>query len=338
MPKIIEIKKEKINSDKFYIVWMLHDRCTYDCSYCPPSNKAGDDSWLKIGFSKEFVDRLESRLESQNKKNVHVHFTGGEPTVWPNFIELVDHIYSKGWKITISTNGSRSLNWWLENHSKFQGIGFSYHSEFAEPKEFISKVSTIAAQRHILCTLVEVMMNPFRWERCVEMVETFKNSNPVVPVKAIPLQPEFGLQQLNITSYTAEQLDYIKQNDIDRQQWWKEYCRSEQFQAIDKKDLDNVIAVLETREESALDAEYLILHGLANFKGWHCSIGLEQIFINSQGKIYGGTCLQGELIGNIQRSSSLNWPTGPTVCQSVWCGCIPDIRVSKFNPNYFLPS
>ena len=43
--KVVNIFQHPNNG--VHLNWMLHDRCTFDCSYCPPSNKAGIDSWLK---------------------------------------------------------------------------------------------------------------------------------------------------------------------------------------------------------------------------------------------------------------------------------------------------
>jgi len=336
MSKIIAIKQYKPNQKKFYINWMLHDRCTYNCSYCPPSNKAGTDAWLKIDFSKQFVDKLEARLRQQDKNDVTVHFTGGEATVWPNFIELVDHIYSKGWKITLSTNGSRSLNWWIDNHHKFYSVSISYHSEHADHDDFINKIKTISTQRHNLSLWLEVMMNPRQWEDCVRIVETLKVLEPVIQFNVMPLQRNFGLQPLDIPTYTVEQLNYIKQIEIFRKEWWRKNGHLPEYQQPNPKNIDHPLTVHEDRSEKPLDTTNLILNGKVNFYGWRCDIGLEQIFINSQGIVYGGTCLQGKRIGKIERPEKLDWPNESTECKSVWCGCVPDIKTSKRSPNYLL--
>jgi organic radical activating enzyme len=330
MSKLIAIKKETQRNGYFLLNWMLHDKCTYDCSYCPPSNKAGQDSWLSIDFSKQFIDNLENWLALQgNTQNVVVSFTGGEPTVWPKFIELVDYIRSKNWFVTMTTNGSRSLAWWKENQEKFYKINFSYHSEFADNTDFLEKIKYIANLKSPRHFFTSVMMNPKKWDQCTDMIESLLVSSPLVPFDIRPLQQNFGLQPLNIEPYTEEQDQYMLKIDSHIKIWINENRHLFAHTEVANEPINGSSAVYEDRTEK-LNPNEIILKNRANFKNWTCNIGIEQIFVNSLGKIWGGTCLQGSPIGKIQEPHKINWPTGPTICKSSWCGCYTDIVVSKW--------
>jgi MoaA/NifB/PqqE/SkfB family radical SAM enzyme len=327
--KLLSITRQYPNKKFFLVNWMLHDRCTYNCSYCPPANKAGNDDWLSIDFSKQFADRLEEWLTATNKnENVMVSFTGGEPTVWPKFIELVDYINSKGWMITMTTNGSRSLAWWQENQQKFYKINFSFHSEFADKAEFLEKVTYLTTQRNPSLFGITVMMNPFRWDYCTEMASELAKTTPPVVFDIRPLQPFFGLQKIDILPYTTDQLEYIHTTDKKVKEQIKKHYKPI-INMIQKEEFRGYNVNYTDRTEK-LNPNELIIKKLVNFNGWTCNAGLEQIFINSLGKIYVGTCLEGELLGNIQKPNKINWPTNPVVCRSNWCGCYTDIMTSKW--------
>jgi len=88
---------------------ILTDRCNFACVYCRGIAKElrGD---LTLSQAKEVIDIW----ASGNLENVR--FSGGEPTIWPDLIELVR--YTRTFPcfkhIAISTNGSASLAFYEE--------------------------------------------------------------------------------------------------------------------------------------------------------------------------------------------------------------------------------
>lgn len=326
MKKIIRIEPANTKQKQFSINWMLHDRCTYDCSYCPPDNKKGNDDWLKITFSKQFVDKLDDWLKQQGIDNVAIHFTGGEPTVWPRFIELVDYINEKGWQIRMTTNGSRSLSWWEDNCKKFHSISMSYHSEGADIDEFIEKCKLIS--KHVLFH-VGIMMNPTKWKEATEVVRRLKPTNIRYTVR--PLQRNFGLVGIDIPEYSEEQLSYIKNYRvplIKKLIWYAARFSLTIFKQ--KQPIPEYVFVDEQLKRHHLYPNELVLNNQVNFYNWKCNAGLDQIFINSLGQIYGGTCLQGPLMGNIQEPDNIKWAEEPITCKSLHCGCYADIKITKW--------
>ena len=88
---------------------ILTDRCNFNCLYCRGIKHefCGD---LSFDQAKEIIDIWA-------RGNLHnVRFSGGEPTIWPDLLKLVE--YTKQQKsiehIALSTNGSASLEYYLD--------------------------------------------------------------------------------------------------------------------------------------------------------------------------------------------------------------------------------
>jgi organic radical activating enzyme len=84
------------------VEWNLGKRCNYDCSYCPSEIHDNTSPHTNIEILKATVDKLVSL-----GKSIRLSFTGGEPTVHPDFRELVTYCKFKGIRwISVTTNGT----------------------------------------------------------------------------------------------------------------------------------------------------------------------------------------------------------------------------------------
>ncbi len=114
--------------------WDVGRRCNYSCSYCHPgisNTHEAHQTWEKLFFAVNEIERFFCR----GRKGKWV-FTGGEPTLNPDFLRLVKEISSRGHQIHTQSNGSRSPDYYaelLENSL----IGFSLHLEFAKVDRFL---------------------------------------------------------------------------------------------------------------------------------------------------------------------------------------------------------
>jgi len=316
---IIKIYRDP-NSKKYFIVdWMLHDRCTYDCSYCPPANKSGTDSWLDLTILDQFCDSLEEHVARVDPgAKIRVIFTGGEPTVWKGFATLISQLVDRGWELSMSTNASRSARWWEENANKFLKIYMSYHTEGVDDTEFMEKVLICEKQTE---TLVNIMLNPapVYFDKAVAFGERIKNETEWVSVTYNQIQHTFGLQTINVPLYTTEQKAKIK-TLVDHYPITAERYRST---------LNNYLLETADNRVMVLNPASLINHDRANFNGWMCSVGLESIFIDARGDVVRGTCRVGKKMGNVQDPAHIQWVTEATECPMSWCGCVTDIRNTK---------
>ena len=111
------------------INWKLHNVCNYSCSFCGKENNNGNERWFTLEKYKSIVDKI---VEACAGTPFYIVYTGGEPTLYPELMELLHYSKSKGaWNILIS-NGSRTMRWWTE-FAKIDNILIqlilTYHTE-----------------------------------------------------------------------------------------------------------------------------------------------------------------------------------------------------------------
>jgi MoaA/NifB/PqqE/SkfB family radical SAM enzyme len=70
-------------------------------------------------------------------------------------------------------------------------------------------------------------------------------------------------------------------------------------------------------------------------KGWTCSQGIENLFINSDGVVYGASCEQGGPLGNVFTEFELpkEWP----LCYKNICSCGADLFIPKVQALEYMP-
>ncbi len=86
----------------FTTAWLTTNRtCNNRCKWCYAKNTLDNKTFMDIGETKLMVDALVRR----GVKNIIL--IGGEPTIYPHFIELVKYIHQKGIRVSIATNGRR---------------------------------------------------------------------------------------------------------------------------------------------------------------------------------------------------------------------------------------
>jgi len=119
--------------------WYIGKRCNFDCSYCVDYLHDNISPHVPLENMKKFVDYVYER----NQDNVFWSLTGGEPTLNPDFLELCKYIKSRGARnVSITTNGSRSLKYFLELYEYLDNITLSLHFEFMghQADKYIDKI------------------------------------------------------------------------------------------------------------------------------------------------------------------------------------------------------
>jgi len=324
--KLQKIYRNENHNQSFFVVdWMLHDRCTYDCSYCPPGNKQGIDTWLNLSTLKDFCDELEKHAANVDPNTkILANFSGGEPTVWKHFPELLDALTQRGWLISISTNGSRSINWWKENAHKLTRINLSYHTESVVDDEFLEKVRVCEEYSQ---TSVNIMLNPDPkfFGKAVNFNKRVLAETAKAGVHNHQIQHNFGMQTIMVPYYTKVQKEIMA-------------TLPDRYPAVHPDQVHirhNYFHSTIYGVNKSTDGSTLIDKQLVNFENWICSAGIEGVFVDSAGRVSRGTCRMGGELGNIQEPNKINWPTTPVLCKKDWCGCITDILKSKHDTKKF---
>lgn len=133
--------------------WDIGRRCNYSCSYCNPyvsNNYEAHRNPEQLAFAADEIERFFSR-----GRRTKMVFTGGEPTLNPYFLTLVQLLHGRGHHIHTQSNGSRHAEYYAEllRHSL---IGFSVHLEFFHRERFLKMM------QHLLT--LKSTREEYRWQ------------------------------------------------------------------------------------------------------------------------------------------------------------------------------
>jgi len=121
-----------------FFSWYLNNECNYQCSYCKPQD-------IKTVFIKteKWID-IWSEIY-QRYGSCHIHISGGEPFLYPNFMKLITAL-SKQHTLEFSTNLSVDIRQLIENTGPDRArLGGSFHPEFADINYFLNDILLLKA-------------------------------------------------------------------------------------------------------------------------------------------------------------------------------------------------
>jgi hypothetical protein len=141
-------QKTLLNTNLFTVSWILARFCNYNCSYCWPYARSSTPDHQKLEVYHKTLDSIKAQARANGFTDFHFSFSGGEPTAYKYFGEIIDHYCSDATpeyqSIHMTTNlspGSKWWNRWIESTNTLQrrSITASYHAEFANEQEFGDK-------------------------------------------------------------------------------------------------------------------------------------------------------------------------------------------------------
>lgn len=131
----------------FSVDWYIGKRCNFDCSYCVDYLHDSKTPHVPL----ENMKALANTIIDAHGMNVFWSLTGGEPTINPNFMELCKHIkHDRGARhVSVTTNGSRTAEYFKELYQYIDGITLSFHFEHMEHRidEYIEKCIAVEEWR-----------------------------------------------------------------------------------------------------------------------------------------------------------------------------------------------
>jgi MoaA/NifB/PqqE/SkfB family radical SAM enzyme len=163
----------KIEASHKFLTWDIHYKCNYNCTYCflksePESANIeaiylGKEEWLEIW-----------RRAYQKYGSFNVSVTGGEPFIYPNFIDLISRL-TQMHTFEFSTNFSWDVVEFAKKVSpKRVKINTSFHPEFVALQEFLKKIAYLK-ERNYLVTIT-IVAYPILIENLPEYHEQIKKS------------------------------------------------------------------------------------------------------------------------------------------------------------------
>jgi len=271
--------------------WELIDMCQYNCSYCSAINfnvnKFKDQPHLKTAW-KVFIRALS--LKSM-KASFTVEILGGEPTLHPDILNIVDKLCSneKCLKVELITNLAKPLSF----YQKFNKLGNnrlviqpSYHPEYCDDK-YIEKVIEINKWDHV-CILPHINLSDDSrwWQKTRKVLDKFKTHDIDFHINLlfeVPDGPVGGWTPKYTDEFFVYFDDYLTSYG---ESHLKAPCRlnkfgnltSDTYDTTDNLNLKSMHAkegpvqyIDNKNNKTYLSDRQIIKHDLARFPGWRCT-------------------------------------------------------------------
>jgi len=255
-------QRTMLDSDLFSVSWILGRFCNYNCSYCWPYARSSTLDHQKFEIYTNTVDEIKKQARQNGFTNFHFSFSGGEPTAYKRFDDLIkyyadDTVSYQSFHMT--SNCSPSMRWWqkimpslkLFNRSS---ITASFHAEFADEEQFTEKLLYLL-DNGIFVTINQVMVPEFFFEYLDRCQRFYDKGIPVT------LKPQSNPTATAVVEgYTDKMIEIMQTKFVqptnqillkDRQGDEYEFDQAERFNAF----------------------------GFNQFKGWTCNSGYQSIII-----------------------------------------------------------
>ena len=323
--KIVPIKLEKLITPKFKsIEWKLHNVCNYDCSFCGSEHKDGSERWKDLETYKMYVDKL---VKASGDMPLWIQFTGGEPTLYPKIIELLQYIKSKGAYTAMISNGTRTLRWWEEfkDANVIDTLYITFHTEQKADTVHIGKVLNLFHDKPVKVVCL-VTHSKVSIDQTFVAVDYFvENTGAIIFNKAITIV-EYDIYQI----YTDEQLAKLQKQSL--------YYGSK-YESKTKTTLpiemqlnpwlkmtysDGSIEEIESAQKIMKDRRNL-------FQGWKCNIGVDNARIE-YGKVYRGICGADPVMMADLDTEDFHFKEDPAICPFTECHCAINLGSTKVAP------
>lgn len=204
------------------VTWDTGRRCNYDCSYCPAhrhdnfSPHASLDELKKVG--KFVLDYGKLINNYRNHKQLNISFTGGEPTVNPNFITFGEWLESYRDKyrddyylvLSLTTNGAFGKKMAESILRVYEALTISYHVEAHQKLKDQAVGNIYYFNENKFACKVNVMFHAQHFDECIDLCDRFDRDG----IKYVPRMIGEEGASPHAHMYTDEQLSWM--ND-----YWK---------------------------------------------------------------------------------------------------------------------
>lgn len=308
-------QKTLLNTNLFTVSWILARFCNYNCSYCWPYARSSKPDHQSLEVYLKTLDNIKFQARANGFTDFHFSFSGGEPTAYKYFGEIIDHYCSdtapEYQSIHMTTNLSPGSKWWtqwIDTTSRLQrrSITASFHDEFSKEQEFGDKCLQLM-NGDVFVTINQVMV-PERFEELYKRLQRFADRGINVTLK-----PQSNPTATEVVSgYTEEQIQLMREGFP--QQW-----QGEQVAQILLKDDKGI--------EYELDqAERFNAFGFNKFKGWTCNAGYQGIVIRENEVKRSYSCHE-DPIGTL--SDGFHIFDSPQKCITNTCVSSADSKIPK---------
>ena len=313
-------QKTLLNTNLFTVSWILARFCNYNCSYCWPYARSSTPDHQDLDVYKNTIDEIKRQARDNGFTDFHFSFSGGEPTAYKYFGEIIDHYCSdatpKYQSIHMTTNlspGSKWWNRWIESTSTLQrrSITASYHAEFANEQEFGDKCLQLM-KAGVYVTINQVMV-PEMFEELYKRLERFASRGINVTLK-----PQSDPTASHVVyGYTEEQIARMQTGFPQKiPEAFKGIISTLGVELIDDKGKKYYVD----------QAERFNAFGFNKFKGWNCNAGYQGCVIRENEVKRSYSC-HDEPLGTLDGGFELF--KAPSKCITPSCVSSADSKIPK---------
>ena len=332
----------------FNVSWILGRFCNYSCSYCWPYANSNKPDHQAFELYTNTIDEIKRQARANGFTEFHFSFSGGEPTAYKLFSELVayyaDDADAKYQSVHMTTNlspGSKWWNKWLETTSSLQrrSITASYHAEFAKEQEFGDKCLQLM-KGGVYVTINQVMVPDWferDWENALFFHEQGINvtlkpqSDPTASRIVDGYKPEDlkrlhnGMPQRSYTEVKAANANVVTRPKPSFEM--PEYTIGRNDASV-PWNMQVELTDSKGKKWYMDQAERFNAFEFNNFNGWMCNSGYQGIIIREpDGSVKRSYSCVDQPLGNIETGFKLF--DKPTICTTRACVSSADSKIPK---------
>jgi len=309
-------QRTMLDQPLFNVSWILGRFCNYKCSYCWPYANTDQPDHLDLEIYKNTIDEIKRQARANGFTEFHFSFSGGEPTAYKHFGELIEHYCGDTeapyQSIHLTTNLSPGSKWWtrwLETTKDLQrrSITASYHAEFAHEQEFGDKCLQLMNDG-VLVTINQVMVpDSFDeyYDRCSRFSERGIN---------VTLKPQSDpTASFVVKGYTEEQIHKMQTN----------FPQNNQGEKV----LQMYFEDIKGNNYGLDQAERMNAFGFNKFKDWTCAAGHQSCVIRGVEVKRAYSCAE-EPLGTLTGGFTLF--KAPSKCVTGTCVSSADSKIPKW--------
>lgn len=109
----------------YQVLWDIGRRCNYNCNYCWPAVHSNTEKFPSYESVIRTIDMVIDHWAGGEQ--IRWNFGGGEPTMHPQFLDILKHLKSRNQWVLVTTNGSRSNKFWREAVKYTNSVNMSAH-------------------------------------------------------------------------------------------------------------------------------------------------------------------------------------------------------------------
>ena len=131
--------------------WIMLWKCNFRCIYCDTYLNTNALEYQPFEKIKRVFNKLVEQLQKQNNK-IHLTITGGEPSIYPNFFDIVKYFVEKIDSLTICTNLSFDVKKFYDICKDFKeriNIHPTFHPSCMEIEKFMNNITKINRQENV---------------------------------------------------------------------------------------------------------------------------------------------------------------------------------------------